>query len=184
MINNASAEEYNTKLNVYDIKDKAAGADGIIVVGGFVGELIITFTCMLDYILASPANQNFMFTVDSVEQFLRDLLSNEEAGFPDEICKVNINKPIEEISEDVEDFNSTARAIANPANQADFGLQFLFDIQKELVLSPDVIDVVFKSIAKLSSQQPAEAVPEPTLAEGATEEQTTAHEEEVEKVKE
>jgi len=29
-------------------------SDGFCVIGGFVGELIMSFTCLLDYILASP----------------------------------------------------------------------------------------------------------------------------------
>jgi len=50
----ANLEEYTTKMRIYDIRDPNASNDGIIVVGGFVGELIITMTCLLDYILASP----------------------------------------------------------------------------------------------------------------------------------
>jgi hypothetical protein len=42
----------NTKI--YDIRDPEAKKDGIIVIGGLMGELIITFTCLLDYILANP----------------------------------------------------------------------------------------------------------------------------------
>lgn len=49
-------EEYLPKFKVYDIKQAGASSDGIILIGGFVGELIISFTCMLDYILASPQN--------------------------------------------------------------------------------------------------------------------------------
>jgi hypothetical protein len=41
--------------------------DGFCVIGGFVGELIMSFTCLLDYILASPQNQNFFFSVDMIE---------------------------------------------------------------------------------------------------------------------
>jgi hypothetical protein len=52
----AQLEDYSTRLRIYDVKDPAAGNDGIIIIGGVVGELIITFTCLLDYILASPQN--------------------------------------------------------------------------------------------------------------------------------
>jgi hypothetical protein len=41
-------------IKIYDIKDNDAKKDGIIVIGGLMGELIITFTCLLDYILANP----------------------------------------------------------------------------------------------------------------------------------
>lgn len=56
MIANTYPEEYNPKLKIYDIRDTNANTDGIILIGGLVGELIITFTCMLDFILADPAN--------------------------------------------------------------------------------------------------------------------------------
>jgi hypothetical protein len=41
-------------MKVYDVRDPTGTDDGIIIIGGLVGELIITFTCLLDYILASP----------------------------------------------------------------------------------------------------------------------------------
>jgi hypothetical protein len=41
---------------IYDIRDPEAKKDGINVIGGLMGELIITFTCLLDYILANPQN--------------------------------------------------------------------------------------------------------------------------------
>lgn len=43
-------------MRIYDVKDPYASNDGIILIGGFVGELILTLTCLLDYILASPQN--------------------------------------------------------------------------------------------------------------------------------
>jgi len=66
---------------IYDIRDPEAKKDGINVIGGLMGELIITFTCLLDYILANPQNQNFNFTVEAIEAFLKDLLIQE--GFAD-----------------------------------------------------------------------------------------------------
>jgi len=48
--------DYTPALKVYDVRDPHGGKDGIHVIGGFPGELIITFTCLLDYILANPAN--------------------------------------------------------------------------------------------------------------------------------
>jgi hypothetical protein len=48
-------EEFNpSTTKVYDIRDPEAKRDGFFVIGGLVGELIITFTCLLDYILANP----------------------------------------------------------------------------------------------------------------------------------
>jgi hypothetical protein len=50
----AVLEEYNAKMKIYDVRDPTTSDDGIIIIGGFIGELIVTFTCVLDYILASP----------------------------------------------------------------------------------------------------------------------------------
>jgi hypothetical protein len=59
------------------VRDADGRKDGMFLIGGFVGELIITFTCLNDYILANPQNQNFMFTTDAVEAYLKDLLLHE-----------------------------------------------------------------------------------------------------------
>jgi len=73
-------------MKIYDVRDTAASNDGVVLIGGFVGELILTLTCMLDYILASPQNQNFVFTPELIEQFLGDLLGSDENNFPELIC--------------------------------------------------------------------------------------------------
>ena len=74
-------EEYNTKLKIYDVKDPASSNDGIIVIGGLIGELIISFTCLLDFILATPSNENFQFSVETIEAYLMDLLWAEDSHF-------------------------------------------------------------------------------------------------------
>ena len=56
-ITHSLLEEFNPAVTkVYDIRDPEAKRDGILAIGGLVGELIITFTCLLDYILANPQN--------------------------------------------------------------------------------------------------------------------------------
>lgn len=59
---NAALEDYNPSIKIYDVRDPEGRRDGVFLIGGFVGELIITFTCLNDYILANPQNQNFQFT--------------------------------------------------------------------------------------------------------------------------
>ena len=56
IVMNKSDEEYTPKHKVYDIRDPNASSDGIIIIGGFVGELILTWTCLLDFIFANPAH--------------------------------------------------------------------------------------------------------------------------------
>jgi hypothetical protein len=54
IIGHATLEDYNPQHKIYDVRDPNAKKDGLFLIGGFVGELIITFTCLLDYILANP----------------------------------------------------------------------------------------------------------------------------------
>lgn len=44
---------------VFDVRDPVHWDGGIFIIGGFVAELLITFNCLNDYILANPSNQNF-----------------------------------------------------------------------------------------------------------------------------
>lgn len=74
-----SDEEYTPRHKVYDIRDPLASNDGIIIIGGFVGELILTWTCLLDFIFASPANQHFVFTQEMFEKYLHELLVSDES---------------------------------------------------------------------------------------------------------
>lgn len=61
-------------MKVWDIRDPTSSKDGLHLLGGFAGEMIITFTCLLDYILANPANQGFMVSHEEFDAFLRDLI--------------------------------------------------------------------------------------------------------------
>ena len=45
--------------------------------GGLTGELIMTFTCLLEYILSNPANSGFKFTQDQFENFLLHLTDKD-----------------------------------------------------------------------------------------------------------
>ena len=56
VIQQGDLQEYTPKMRVYDVRDPVSSSDGVILIGGFVGELVITLTCLLDYILASPQN--------------------------------------------------------------------------------------------------------------------------------
>jgi len=41
---------------VFDVRDPSHRDGGIFVIGGLVAELLITFNCLNDYILANPQN--------------------------------------------------------------------------------------------------------------------------------
>lgn len=46
---------------------------------GLSGEMITTWTCLLDFICASLEDQNLMYTVDMFEKYLSELLISDEA---------------------------------------------------------------------------------------------------------
>lgn len=98
LIANAKQEEYNTKMKVYDVRDASTQDDGIILIGGIIGELCITFTCLVDYIQANPSSQSFIFTKDMIQQYLVELLTNDDQAFPDNFIQINLNKTLESIA--------------------------------------------------------------------------------------
>lgn len=81
---------------VFDVRDPHHREGGIFIIGGLVGELLITFTCLNDYILANPSNQNFNFSSDIFRKFLRDLLVN--MNFPDGALTLHVQDKADEHS--------------------------------------------------------------------------------------
>jgi hypothetical protein len=180
----AVLEEYTPKTKIYDVRDPAASDDGVIIIGGFIGELIISFTCLADYILASPQNQNFFFTVESIENFLIDLFGGEDSQFPENTCTIYLTKTLEELSGG-KDLTSdqVAKLSRDTVNIADFGLNFLFDIQKELVLNPDVIEVIYRAICKVAMQKPKELLEIPTIPDDADDDKKEEIQEQIDETK-
>lgn len=60
--------------------------------GGFVGELLIVFTALYDYVLSNPLNSEFKFTSDAVEKFLVDWM--KEFDFPEGTCVIKMKEDI------------------------------------------------------------------------------------------
>lgn len=180
----ATLDEYSPKTRIYDVRDPNATDDGVILIGGFVGELIITFTCLSDYILASPQNQNFFFTVESIENFLTDLFGGEDSQFPDGTCCINLTKTVEDLSGGKNLTSDMMAKIArDQANIADFGLNYMFDVQKELVLNPDVIEVIYRAICKVAMQEPVPLQELPVIPEDADDDKKDEINEQIEEVK-
>ena len=127
-----------------------------------MGELLITFTCLLDYILANPQNQNFQFSHQELEQYLIDLLVNE--NFQDDClvirlardpALIGVQPKVDEngnehyerkkLHEDV--FSKFAR---DRANITDYGLKFFFEMCKDLVINQDVAEAWYKVIINIT----------------------------------
>ena len=66
-------------MKIYDIRDPAATNDGIILIGGFVGEMIITWTCLLDFIYANPNHDGFSFSKELFDKYIHELLASDES---------------------------------------------------------------------------------------------------------
>jgi hypothetical protein len=120
----SAQEEFNpATTKIYDVREPEAKRDGIFVIGGLVGELIITFTCLLDSILANPQNINFQFTMDTVETYLKDLLITE--GFAEGAVTLHLlENPFKEAEgeEAVLEDDTFARHSLKPEKVSDYGL--------------------------------------------------------------
>jgi hypothetical protein len=131
-----------------------------------MGELLITFTCLLDYILANPSNQNFQFSPQELEQFLIDLLVNE--NFQDDCLVIHLSRDPaligvqpkineatgeeyferKKLHEDV--FSKFAR---DRSNITDYGLKFFFEMCKDLVISQDIVEAWYKVIINITQTE-------------------------------
>ena len=166
-LGNSSLEDFNPAITkVYDIRDPNAKRDGIMLIGGFPGELIITFTCLLDYILANPQNASFTFTPESIEAFLKDLLIHE--NFTEGTLTLHVTENPNKEAEGENDFSgvdeeSLAKFAKNKSHVSDYGLAFLFDMQRDLVANAEFISILYKVIAKIVKMKTQEQVPLPEM---------------------
>lgn len=76
-----------------------------------------------------------------------------------------------------------AKLARDQGNIADFGLNFLFEIQKELVLNPDVIEVLYRAICKVAMQKPKDLTEIPTIPDDADDDKKEEIQEQIEKIK-
>lgn len=49
----------------------------IFTFGGIIGEILLVFTALLDYIKSSPTTPNYKFSAESLEIFLANLIEKE-----------------------------------------------------------------------------------------------------------
>lgn len=167
-------------MRIYDVREPGSGNDGIYLIGGVVGEMMLTFTCLHDYILANPSNSGFEFKIPLLEEFLKEMLV--EKNFPDGAINLNIKtlpKPVDEAAEpkegdeeqkeeeDVDPFESMddeafIRHCLTPGNINDYGLAFFFKVYQDLVISKDFIECLYRAIIKIarSKERPLLEIPE------------------------
>lgn len=125
--------------------------------------MILTWTCLLDFIFASPANQNFVFSQDMFEKYLHELLASDESQFPDESIIIHLNRSPEELAGEPLNADKLAKSAKEGRNMADFGLKFLFECSKDLVLNNDAVETIYKGLISIACQKPAELLTPPEI---------------------
>lgn len=69
------------------------------MLGGFIGEVILTFNALNDYILSNPNLSEFKLSADKIEPFLVDWM--KEAEFPEGTCVVKITKSAQAVLDEM-----------------------------------------------------------------------------------
>ena len=169
VVPNSAKVEYSPGVAVYDVRDyHPSRENGIYTIGGFVGELILVFTALYEYILTNPANSEFKFTSESFEKFLVDWM--KEADFPEAACLVRMKDELSEYrvrdKDGKLDLPMTSAqfgtALMNPRNHQSFGLNLMLKSKKEILLNEQALQEIFQAISKvsLSEAKPEKPMPE------------------------
>jgi len=99
---------------------------GIHVVGGMLGELLITFSCMMEYMHNSPAHETISFKSSDIESFLTDVLTEE---FAENICVLRLKENLRDKLVGEKNFEEQVQEavaiLSNPEIHASYGLRFL-----------------------------------------------------------
>ena len=142
-------------MSVFDVRDKAGMEEPcIICIGGIVGELIISFTCMLEYIQSTPELSTFRFRPDMIEKFIKEVLVPE---YPGVVCDVKLTASLTELNDGEEpDINEAVSILMDAQNIRNFGLQFLMQWRKDLFLQDELIKTVLHAICSVVLEQTEE----------------------------
>jgi hypothetical protein len=87
----AARQEYTPSVAIYDIREYHPQREvGVCVLGGFIGELLLTINALNDYIMSNPHLVEFKLTSEQIEKFLEEWMRSTE--FPEGTCVVKITK--------------------------------------------------------------------------------------------
>lgn len=98
-----------------------------------------------------------MFTTDTIEAFLKDLLLHE--NFADGILTLHLSRDPtlreEEGQESKLDIDNETfmRFALTKTNISDYGLSFLFEVLKDLVISREFIETIYRVIIRIARTQ-------------------------------
>ena len=91
VIASAARQEYTPALPIYDVREyHPQGPIGICVIGGFIGELLMSMNALNDAILANPNLNDFKLNSESMERLIEDWMKAGE--FPEGTCVVKITE--------------------------------------------------------------------------------------------
>lgn len=123
---------------------------GVYVIGGFAGELILTFSALYDYILANPGTNNFRFTDIGVQDFLKEIL---QEGFSEGALTLRLNEDITKRGSEGQDLGEHSPLVGRWLQETDihdsYGMRFLLANRRENSISEDAISEVFEAIARI-----------------------------------
>jgi hypothetical protein len=178
------------RIRIFDVMDPEGDGEGIYLIGGIMGEIMTTFTCLYDYILANPQNQNFHFSYDAITEYLKSLLVGN--NFPEGAITLHVAEKEEGedgmIATEMDEERLLRHCLTKPCIN-DYGLGFFFEVCKEMVISKEFIECLYRAIVKITKTQPEVAKELPTVPEAKddstppTEEEKAAIEKQIEEVK-
>lgn len=90
-------------------------------------------------------------------------MASDESQFPDESIIIYLNRPAEELAGDPPNPDKLWKSAKEGRNMADFGLKFLFECSKDLVLNNEAIETVYKGLIGIACMKPAELIVPPDI---------------------
>jgi len=105
-----------------------------------------------------------------VEQFLYDLMGPDD-HFPEGALTIHIDRTVQELSGGRDlPTDHVAKLIRDPKLMQDYGLRYIMEIQKDLVLVPEVIDALYRAVCRVALQKPAVHQEIPVIPDDAADE--------------
>ena len=151
-------QEYTPAVRISDVRDYCPDAGpGVAVIGGLVGELLLTFTALYEWIQSNPQMQEFRFGNEGMEKFLTELMMNNDFPEGSLVIKTGTDvrkMAIESSDESVEVATETAvQMLMEFENIQQQGLKFFMLNKIDLGINEDALEEILTAIASVGVQQ-------------------------------
>ena len=117
------------------------------------------------------------------EKYLHELLASEESQFPDESIIIHLQRSPEELAGEPLNADKLARAAREGRHMADFGLKFMFECSKDLVLNTEAVETIYKGLIGIACTKPTELIAIPDITSDMDEEKKDEVNDQIEKIK-